>query len=559
MQPELLTRAGKLRALGATIVVRLTRGGRLVYLLQPRTAPSASTGTAGSISQSTAVIYGNTAPYGQATDYYFQYGTTTAYGARTPTAQTRSTRTATTASATLNGLSLATTYHYRLVSSNCGGCQWGTSYGMDAKFTTLNGTNLSAQQLYADRAVATYNTMQRYFYAASAYPGDASSLYVESIPQSGKRYSFLWPFSRALVGTITLSGIPPALLSGASYQADVNDRLAGLSHYWDGTSSGPGYDSYPPAPYGAGGDKYYDDQAWVGLALAQNYQMTGNTSSLAGAENVFNFVYPGGWAGAASFDPGGIYWVQQGIGTGQSNHSRTANSTSPNAELGLLLEGLDPANAATYDAGATNMYQWANHYLYNAGSNPTDPQGLNPNFDPRQPALMFDNVGSSGGVGETLWTYNQGAMIATNVREYVKTGQAGYLDNAQAIANTALNTFTETEYLTAQQPAFNAIFFRGLLVLYWATSDQTLRARITQTIETYANDAWNYYRSPQGLFNFPSSPAGGYQLLDQGAMLQILRNAGVEPEPVSGAALRREALQPSSSRSQATVASNPAS
>jgi uncharacterized protein YyaL (SSP411 family) len=134
---------------------------------------------------------------------------------------------------------------------------------------------------------------------------------------------------------------------------------------------------------------------------------------------------------------------------------------------------------------------------------------------------MFDKVRGDHTIDETLWTYNQGAMIAANVREYRKTGQSAYLSNAEAIANNALNTFTETNYVNTQPPAFNAIFFRGLLVLYSATSDTTLQSKIIQATQTYADDAWTNYRNGQNLFSFPSSSGSGYRLLDQGAMLQI--------------------------------------
>ena len=156
-------------------------------------------------------------------------------------------------SARLTDLTAGTMYHYRLDATNAGG----TSYGSDRTFTT----SMSAQQTEANRAIATYKVMQKYFYAANVYPGDKSSLYIENYPQSGNRYSYLWPFSRALVGTITLSGVPATLLGGANHEPDVSDRLTGLSRYWDRILTGPGYDSYPPAPYGTGGDKYYDDQA----------------------------------------------------------------------------------------------------------------------------------------------------------------------------------------------------------------------------------------------------------------------------------------------------------
>jgi hypothetical protein len=248
--------------------------------------------------------------------------------------------------------------------------------------------------------------------------------------------------------------------------------------------------------------------------------MTGDPTSLADAKNVFNFVYPGGWAGSASFEPGGIHWVQQGVGTGLGNHSRTTNSTAPNAELALLLENFDPANAANYDAGASAMYGWVNHYLYNVNSNPTDFYGPNPNHDPSKPALMFDSVTTNDTISTSLFTYNQGTMIAANVREYQKTGNSAYLSNAEAIASIALSTFTESNLIN-QSAAFNAIYFRALLVLYAATSDTTLKSNIIQAIQAYADDAWNNHRSSNGLFSFASSSGTGYQLLDQGAMLQI--------------------------------------
>jgi hypothetical protein len=204
-----------------------------------------------------------------------------------------------------------------------------------------------------------------------------------------------------------------------------------------------------------------------------------------------------------------------------ANHDRTTTSNAPNAEIALLLENFDPANAAAYDAGASAMYGWVNHYLYNVNTNPTDPNAPNPNYTPNQPALMFDKViGSNNTIDETLYTYNQGTMIAANVREYQKTGNSAYLSEAEAIARTSLSSFDEA-YLITHSAAFNAIYFRGLLILHSATTDSGLQSEILQTIQTYADDAWNNHRSSHGLFSFASAAGPGYQLLDQGALLQI--------------------------------------
>ncbi len=487
----------------------------------PPAAPVATTGSAIAITQISATVTGTVEANGVPTTWHFDYGPTSAYLAETPP-QTGAPG-MTDVSASLAGLADAQTYHYRLVATN----SLGTSYGADQTFTTQTPT--STQQEDADHAIATYAAMQQYFYAPNVSPGDTSSLYVEDYPQSGNRYSYLWPFSRALVATIILAGIPPSFDGGLEYQADVSDRLSGLSHYWDGAANPPGYDSYVTAPFGGGGDKYYDDQAWVGLALAQDYRLTQSASALSDAENVFSFVYPDGWDGnAGEFDPGGTFWVQQGAGLGLTNHERTTTSNAPNAELGFRLEQLDPGDQATYETGSMTMYRWVNHYLYNVDSNPTDPNAPNPNYEPSKPSLVFDKV-TEGRVGKTLWTYNQGAMIAANVTAYQDTAETGYLTNAEALANASLDYFTEANYLDTQPAAFVAIYFRGLLVLYAATGDSTLRAKILHAAQTYAGDAWNDYRNGQNLFHLPSSPGSSYRLLDQGALLEIYAALAWEP------------------------------
>jgi Glycosyl hydrolase family 76 len=516
-----ITSKGKIRVKGSSIVVRVEKNGRLGTLLAPYPAPSAVTGAPASVEATTASVNGTVFGNGKPTHYFIQYGPTPHYSQHTKSKLASSKLKTLKIKVKLSKLYSGVVYHYRIVATSCHGCQSGTTYGADQTFPTIPRTT---QELDAERAVLSYNAMQNYFYASNVYPGDTSSLYTESYPASASanRYSFLWAFSRAMAGTVALAGVPSSLLGGTNYFADAADRLVGLSRYW----TGAGYDSYPPAPYGSGGDKYYDDAGWIGLTSMQDYQVTGSPTALQDAKNVFNWVWPGGWAGSWPYEPGGIFWVNQGVGAGVSNHDRTTNSTAPNAELALLLNYFDPSNAATYQSAATDMYGWVNHYLYNvpnssAHPNPTDPDGPNPNYNPGEVALMVDKVRGANTIDPALWSYNQGTMIALNVREYELTGQADYLTEAQNIATTALSTFNETNYVDTQQAPYNAIFFSGLLELYSVTSDSALQSSIISTIQTYANDAWSSYRNAHDLFRFPSSQDSGYQLLDQGAMVEI--------------------------------------
>jgi hypothetical protein len=91
--------------------------------------PEANTGSASSISSTSAILHGTVIPNGSSTTCYFQYGTTTNYGAQTTS---RTTDIDMSVSETLTGLSPETTYHYRLVATNASG----TRYGPDQSLRT---------------------------------------------------------------------------------------------------------------------------------------------------------------------------------------------------------------------------------------------------------------------------------------------------------------------------------------------------------------------------------------------------------------------------------------
>jgi hypothetical protein len=76
-------------------------------------------------------VLGVVNPNGQATSYYFQYGTDTNYGSSTPPVKLGNGTVNRSAVAELNGLTQGTVYHYRLVAVNA----TGTSFGEDQSFT----------------------------------------------------------------------------------------------------------------------------------------------------------------------------------------------------------------------------------------------------------------------------------------------------------------------------------------------------------------------------------------------------------------------------------------
>jgi hypothetical protein len=95
------------------------------------TPPAATTGTATQIRKTAVVLNGTVDPKGQATTYYFQYGTSTAYGLQTSPASAGSGGGNVAVHSELTGLTTNTIYHYRIIAESAGG----TSYGADQTVT----------------------------------------------------------------------------------------------------------------------------------------------------------------------------------------------------------------------------------------------------------------------------------------------------------------------------------------------------------------------------------------------------------------------------------------
>ena len=271
----------------------------------------------------------------------------------------------------------------------------------------------------------------------------------------------LWPLARALVADLDVAGIPgspPDALSRV-----ITRRLAALERYWD--DRGPAYASDPPGGVWGrtGGDIYYDDNAWVGLALVQLERRRPDLGRLDRAVQLAAFARTGWDDAATTPSPGGVFWVQQGRGIGTRNHDRNAISTAPNAQLILHLEALGGLRPGGHPS-ARRLHDWVAGAL-------TGPRGL-----------IRDKIRGDGTTDHATWTYNQGSMIGLRA-------QLAHPDAACELATRALGHYSHTAY--AGEPGeFVAIFMRNLLVLYARSDDPALRARITAALRERADAAW---------------------------------------------------------------------
>lgn len=104
----------------------------LVAPVAAASEPVVSTGTATAITSTSAKLNGTVNPGGEATSYYFQYGTTTSYGSQTATSPVGAGSANVDVAAPISSLTPNTAYHYRLVAINGSG----TTLGSDVSFTT---------------------------------------------------------------------------------------------------------------------------------------------------------------------------------------------------------------------------------------------------------------------------------------------------------------------------------------------------------------------------------------------------------------------------------------
>ncbi|MET7727864.1 glycoside hydrolase family 76 protein [Streptomyces mirabilis] len=363
-----------------------------------------------------------------------------------------------------------------------------------ATLTATNGTSAAAdvrgsQHLDRSRAlsrgIAAYAALERHLASK-----DGSGLVRERYPATSgdNAYSYEWPFSQVHVAALDLAAVD------SRHAAEVTRRAKAQEHYWNaggGTTELPGYDSYPRAPYGSGGDMFYDDNEWVGLAKVQLHLQTGDSAALTRAKEIFDLVRSGWDTDSTHAAPGGVFWTQ-------ANWSQDRNTVSnmPGAQLALRLHQITGEDG--YLDWARRFYDWTNTYLQSPG------------------ALYWDHLDLKGTVEKAIWSYNQGVPVGVNVLLYKATHDRTYLRRAERIAQAAYGYYVTQGRLFTQPVYFNSIFFKNLLLLESVTGDGTYH----QAMADYADELWSTMRDPgTGLVHFDSS--GGTEAIQQAAFAQL--------------------------------------
>jgi hypothetical protein len=248
--------------------------------------------------------------------------------------------------------------------------------------------------------------------------------------------AYLWPLSQVLHAAVILGDAPAAAAMLA--QLERYEQRGGLAHH-------------PGEP-----DRYYDDNAWVGLACAQLTAATGDVDARRWVERTWRF-------GASGQQPdGGVAWVDV---------PRPTINTCSTAPLALLALRAGRLGVAT---GAVAFATLADRYLVTRLR--------------RADQLYGDHVRIDGTIDTTVFSYNQGSVVALQALLAADGGDERHLDEAHATAVAALREYRGDRLFT-HPPAFNAVFLRGLLLLDAVRPVPDVRDVLDEYLERVWRDA----------------------------------------------------------------------
>ncbi|MEJ7589267.1 MAG: glycoside hydrolase family 76 protein [Ferruginibacter sp.] len=290
-----------------------------------------------------------------------------------------------------------------------------------------------------------------------------------------KPFSYLWP----LCALVQAANEMEAFLPGTTYlQAPVRT----INKYYSTRPPHAGYDSY--VVENGGGDRFYDDNQWIGIAYMDAYNRTRDTQYLTRSKDIYDFMMTG-------FDMasgGGIYWKEF--------DKSTKNTCSNGPGILLALQLYQATNQRQYLDTALLLYAWTTKNLLS-------PEGL-----------YFDAIQlPSGKIDKRIYTYNTGTMLQGNVLLYKITRDKQYLEAARQLADRSLDYFFKEETFP-ENHWFNAVLLRGYEALFRVDNEK----KYINAFVTYANKIWQSQTDVNKLIGLKKNKS----LIDQAGYLEII-------------------------------------
>lgn len=319
-----------------------------------------------------------------------------------------------------------------------------------------------------------------------------SALYADEIkpgqPASGTP-SFMWGCG------VQLSALAAAAaLDAKAWRAPLLRYAEALQVY---RQHGNGVDGYDVLPGPKQLDRYYDDNAWIVLAMVEAYETTRDKRCLEWAETAMAFVL----SGEDSQLGGGLYWHEQ---------DRSGKHTCTNAPaICGCLRLYRLTRKPEYRAAAERLYAWVNSRLQDSDG------------------LYFDNVRLDGKVEQTKWSYNSALMIRANCLFYQITREARYQKEAERIAAAAQARWVKSDTGAIADGAQFAHLFTESLLYLWEVDGDSRWLHVVRRALTFLHanvrDANGFYGNRWD--THPAEPLKTVKLLDHASAARAFLRA----------------------------------
>jgi hypothetical protein len=158
-------------------------------------------------------------------------------------------------------------------------------------------------------------------------------------------------------------------------------------------------------------DTWNDDSAWSTIALARGYQITGNTTYLTDAENVWNMAYNRGWD--STF--GGGIWENQ------NKNSKCVLSNLSFVPSGIIL--YQATGDSSYLTKVEAIYAWTRANLFHTSNG------------------AVNECVKTTGVDTSTNAFNNGLFLNADAYLYRLTGNIEYYNDAILAASFQINAY----------------------------------------------------------------------------------------------------------------------
>lgn len=300
----------------------------------------------------------------------------------------------------------------------------------------------------------------------------------------GSHPSFMWGVGVQLSALNAAARVEPE-----KYLSEAIEYADAIEVYWRNDEGIEGFD-VQPGPKDS--DRYYDDNAWLVLALAELFEVSSEQRYLDRAIATFEFVM----SGKDDLLGGGLYWREL---------EKTSKNTCTNAPaIVSALRLFQLTGEQTYLDTAKDLYAWT-------CANLQDKDGL-----------FWDNVSMDGKVDERKFSYNSALMIRANVLFYQIDGDQKYLSEATRIAKAAEDRWIRENGAVDDSGRFAHLLLESFLALAELDSSQHWDKVVSRSVvylHEHLRDQNGFYAS-----RWTASPrrsGRNIQLLDQSSAARI--------------------------------------